>query len=528
MAEVKIIQPQEGMQELMVRSNCDVIFAGGAMNSGKSYAAILSIAEMIQDPDFCAVFLRRTLNETKVGGGLFQEMKGVYKGEIKTAKESDNPRITFQSGAICDFSHISDENPSKLLERIRGWQYSMIYFDEGTSYEWSTFRLLFSRNRSKSRFKSRILLTCNPRRNHWLRRFLNDYIGADGFIKPDWDGRVRYFFIKGKNVEDVVWGDSYEEVYEKCKLQIDEAITRLKSKDATYKSLIKSFVFYLGSTAQNKASIGKDAAYLGSVAAMGDAEYRANLLGNWNVANEDDEAPISNEAATNVYMNDPQDNRDKWITADLADTGTDNFLAIAWSGFHIIDILILTKTTPKKNAEALHFFAVKHGVADSHIIYDAIRGTYINDYIEEAVPFVSYRAPMGMYGRLAYNLKAECYLRLVKMINDGRLSMSDTVAYSRYIHHNLHQDVLVMTEFIEECSVVRFKDMPSGKKQLLSKKEMNALLGKGRSMDLLDPVAMRMLPVLDLPYGDELTGSMPEDEEKEEEDENIYEDNFWA
>ena len=93
MAEIKIIKPQEGMQELMVRSNCDVIFAGGAMNSGKSYAAILSIAEMIQDPDFCAVFLRRTLNETKVGGGLFQEMKGVYKGEIKTAKESDNPLL---------------------------------------------------------------------------------------------------------------------------------------------------------------------------------------------------------------------------------------------------------------------------------------------------------------------------------------------------------------------------------------------------------------------------------------------------
>ena len=55
------------------------------------------------------------------------------------------------------------------------------------------------------------------------------------------------------------------------------------------------------------------------------------------------------------------------------------------------------------------------------------------------------------------------------------------------------------------------------------------MLGKGRSMDLLDPVAMRMLPVLDLPYGDELSGTVREDDEEEgDEDENIYNDSFWA
>ena len=58
--------------------------------------------------------------------------------------------------------------------------------------------------------------------------------------------------------------------------------------------------------------------------------------------------------------------------------------------------------------------------------------------------------------------------------------------------------------------------------------EMNAMLGKGRSMDLLDPVAMRMLPVLDLPYGDELSGTICEDEDENSEDENIYNDSFWA
>ena len=57
---------------------------------------------------------------------------------------------------------------------------------------------------------------------------------------------------------------------------------------------------------------------------------------------------------------------------------------------------------------------------------------------------------------------------------------------------------------------------------------MNAMLGKGRSMGLLDPVAMRMLPVLDLPYGDELSGTISDDEDEYSEDENIYNDSFWA
>ena len=145
-----------------------------------------------------------------------------------------------------------------MLERIRGWQYDLIYFDEGTSYEWSTFRLLFSRNRGTGKWTNKIRLTCNPKKSHWLRIFLRDYIGEDGQIKPDWDGRVRYFYIRGKEVTSVVWGDTPEEVYAQCKYQIDEALEtfRKKGMDVDYKSMVKSFAFYLGSPAENKAMVG--------------------------------------------------------------------------------------------------------------------------------------------------------------------------------------------------------------------------------------------------------------------------------
>ena len=199
-------------------------------------------------------------------------------------------------------------------------------------------------------------------------------------------------------------------------------------------------------------------------------------------------------------------------------------------------MLILGRTTPRQNAERLQIFAAEHDVADNHIIYDAIRGTYINDYIPDAMPYVSYRAPMGMYGRLAQKLKDECYLRLVKTIKRGDLSIEESVALRTYEHQNLKERITIQNEFMEECAVVRFKDVASGKKALLTKKEMNQKLGKGRSMDLLDPIAMRMYPVLEFAYGEELekTTNLNDAHDDDFDDwgrrrgGSIYDDSFWC
>ena len=90
----------------------------------------------------------------------------------------------------------------------------------------------------------------------------------------------------------------------------------------------------------------------------------------------------------------------------------------------------------------------------------------------------------------------------------------------------------MQNEFLEECAVVRFKEVQNGKKTLLSKKEMNQKLGKGRSMDLLDPCAMRMFPVLELPYGDEIIGTscFEEDDDNDDYDDrdSIYNDSTWC
>lgn len=533
MAETKIIRAQKGFQEKFVRTNVDLCIGGGVLGGGKSFAAVLSVAEPSQDPRFRGLFLRNNLGDARASGGLLDTFREAYADGVEIV-ESGEPRVTFASGAKIDVTHVSDQTREKVMQRFKGRQYDFIYFDEGTGFTWECFTAIYSRNRGQAAWTGKVRMTTNPDRNHWLRTFLDWYIGIDGFIREDREGVVRYFYIAGETVKDVVWGDSKEEVYHKCKADIDRKLAKINGSigTSTYEDMIKSFTFYQGRISENKATLGNNGGYVGSVAVTGGRMAEQLLEGNWNVSPDDAiEAEIPTDLARQVLMNDPQTNGDRWITADLADVGSDNFVAFVWDGFHIFEKLVLSKTTPKENAENLLLLAAQHNVSNSHIIYDATRARYINDYIPEAVPFISSTHTIGMYGRMALRLKDECYMRLIQVIKHNNLSMSDKIAESVYEHQNLRNTITIANEFIEECNVVMFKEVQSGKKTLLSKKEMNAKLGKGRSMDVLDPMAMRMLPVLEYPYGEELERSAQWSIEHDDEgrgDVDIHDDSFWC
>jgi hypothetical protein len=111
--------------------------------------------------------------------------------------------------------------------------------------------------------------------------------------------------------------------------------------------------------------------------------------------------------------------------------------------------------------------------------------------------------------------------------------MSEEVASKIYQHNVMKQHITFFNEFIEECSVVRFNKVRNGRQSLLTKKEMNRMLGKGRSMDVLDPMAMRMLPILEYAYGEEFEKCTKALYRYNNEDEDIfggsiYDDGFWC
>jgi hypothetical protein len=94
-------------------------------------------------------------------------------------------------------------------------------------------------------------------------------------------------------------------------------------------------------------------------------------------------------------------------------------------------------------------------------------------------------------------------------VKNNLISISDEVARRKYINaaSKTTSDLTIQNEFCEEARVIRWVDAPNGKKRLATKKELNKLLGRGRSMDLLDAISMRMMPLLNSQDGMELENS---------------------
>lgn len=500
-----VVRPHPGFQEQFASSAVDVVFGGGMLGGGKSVGLVLAMAEpLMTDGDFRALISRKNLGNIKSGGGFVDTFQKIF-GDYCEVRVADSPRISFDSGAYCDLTYIDDGNMDKMRERAKGWQYDVIAIDEITEMSWEAFSYIMTRNRGMSRtFTGKFFATLNPKRSHWTRTFLDWYIGDDGYIIPSHNGIVRYFYVTGSTVKDVVWGGTKEEVYARCKIDIDRKL-RAIGGNFTYKNMIKSFVFYQGKLSENLALVENNPNYIGSVAASGGRMSQALFEGNFNVDPDTAEKmPIELSKARECFTNDPAVNGDKWVTVDLADFGKDNAVALAWNGFHVVDILILMRSTPRSNATQVQIFARKHGVADGNIIYDATAGRYFSDYIPDSIQYISASRPIGVYKLSGATLKDICYLRLCKMIGDGHLTLSPDVGNTIYTHQKLKHNVSVENEFVEECTVVRFQKMPSGKLRLMSKRDMNRHLGLGRSMDLLDPCAMRMMPCVDIEYGAEL------------------------
>jgi len=528
-------------QCIMVTDKNNLYVTDDYIVTHNSFAAVLSIARYVDNPNFRCVFIRKNLSEVKIAGGLYDIAKTIY-GDFTDSKESDSPRITFPSGAWMDCTHVADERPKQLLERIKGWQYPFIYLDELTSYKFGTFLKLMSRNRGAKGIPTYIRGTTNPHNKHWIRKFIDWYVGVDGYIREDRDGVVRYFYISGETVDDVIWGNTKKEVYLQCKDDIDRKLRAVNKNETTftYENFIKSFVFYAGNISENKALIDGNKDYVGSIVASGGKSGKQLLESNWNVdPNEVETIPIPSAVSNAAFSNDSQKNGDRWLTIDLADHGTDNYVALIWDGFEVIDFSTMSTSTPKLNAIRAQQIQQKYDIASSHVLYDATgNGRYLSDYIEGSIPIISNKKPRGKESLAYVFLKDELYARLVWMLNNDYISFSEGIGERIYQHKNLSDNTTIRKEFCEECSVVNWKDQINGKKRLMNKKEMNALLGMGRSMDLLDPMAFRMYPILNCDKGEELTYGIEEqyDDEsyydrfgaRKKEKFDIYNENNWA
>ena len=131
-----IIRPQQGKQELFLRSPADICIYGGAAGCGKTFAILLECLRHIGNPRFEAVVFRQSKPQIMNAGSLYDTSKEIYPYFGATSIITPNIQWRFQSGAKITFVHMFYE---KEKYNWQGSQIPLLIFDELTHFTESQF-----------------------------------------------------------------------------------------------------------------------------------------------------------------------------------------------------------------------------------------------------------------------------------------------------------------------------------------------------------------------------------------------------
>lgn len=261
-----IIRPQPGPQTTFLASPADIGIYGGSAGGGKTWALLMEPLRHVANPQFGAVFFRRTLVQVRNEGGLWDESEKLYPSLNAKPKVAPDLSWTFPAGSSVSFAHLEHD---KTVSNWQGSQIPLICFDELTHFSAKQFWYLLSRNRSMCGVRPYVRATCNPDADSWVAEFISWWINQDtGLPIPERAGVLRWFVRIG---DAVIWADSPGELAE-YKNPVDG--TPIPPKSVT---------FIPAKLTDNAALMAADPGYLANLMALPTVERERLLGGNWKI-----------------------------------------------------------------------------------------------------------------------------------------------------------------------------------------------------------------------------------------------------
>lgn len=206
-------------------------------------------------------------------GGLVDTAFNIYMDlppEWKPEYKKKDHLMVFPSGARVKYSHMEYEQ-DKINHQ--GLQYTFIGFDEGCQFEQTQIEYLMSRLRSESKYPSRMVISCNPDPDHYIRSMIAWYLDDEGFPIPERDGVIRWFIRRDG---EYLWGDTKEELIDKYWDGVDP---KRKPKPVSF-SFIGATIF------DNPPVLENNPDYLAWLEGLPEVEKQQLLHGNWNARPE--------------------------------------------------------------------------------------------------------------------------------------------------------------------------------------------------------------------------------------------------
>lgn len=485
MAEIKIIRPQDGYQMKALASSADIVIGGGAAGAGKTFCLLLEYLRHCKVKCFGGVIFRRTSNQIRNEGGLWDTSMKLYPYVGAIPKES-SLEWDFGGMSRLKFNHLEYE---KDILSWQGSQIPMIGFDELTHFTEKMFFYMLSRNRSVCGIKPYIRATCNPDPDSWVAKLIEWWIDAEtGFPIPERDGVIRYFVKYG---DSYIWGDTKKEVITKSWTFLEKLVTE---SGVNPDDFVKSITFVSGSIYSNKELLNADPAYLGNLLSQDEQTRRQLLEGNWKYTLSSNDIYDYQSFRGLFYNKIDARTPEKYITADIALRGSNKFVVAYWEGKSLEDIKIMDKSDGKEVVDAISEMAKKYSVQNHRILFDADGvGGFIDGFVVGSLGFNGGIAPLktkDMAGVIIkeeyHNLKTQCYYRSGLSVSRGEYRISEKVASMMYDSKSTIQQRFIY----ERKAIKRDKVDADGKLRIIPKEKMKILLN-GDSPDLLDAFMMR-------------------------------------
>lgn len=441
----------------------------------------------IYNPDVAMYAFRRLEDDVK--RGPWKASKPIFRGFGIPKEASYEWSFLDGQGATLKMEHLQDL--SKVSDRFRGAELAYLDLEELPEFTRDNINVIqdfLAVNRNTAGVRSQMVCTCNPvGKSNKLRILLDWYIDPEtDTVIPERDGKKRYLFFYGKDITEIAWGDSWQEVYSHpaAKQKID---LLLKGRDGMGpEDMILTMQFIEGDYSNNRILQLTDKRYISRLASSGGESVANDLQGVWRdidsgsglITREDMEAFFDNTERRDGTMR---------ATADVALTG-DFMVLFAFDGHHVCDMEAWRGAPSDEIPSFIDKFLRKNGVREENFAYDSNGlGLWLKDSFKRSFQFNNKSAASDP--RLWNNLKSESAEKFVKAFKGREFSISEELLRRRFTDSR-GRSFSIADRLMEERMAVKRKDSGEARFEIISKKQMK--LEIGHSPDFMEALFMVM------------------------------------
>lgn len=484
----KKICAQKGCQEKFLSNDADITIFGGNRGGSKSFSLLMEVLKDIDNPHFMATILR---NEKDDLLDLINTSYLLYSQFGAYNKSINDMTWNFRFGGKLKFSYYAD-TLEDFKKRFQGKQYAYVGIDEITHSDYAKFKYLITCNRNAYNIRNRFYGTCNPDPDSWVRKFIDWWIGEDGYPIPERDGIVRYCFMDGDTPDSIYWGDTPEEVYEQCKNIIDplwKPEYEVMGFDKIH-MFVKSVTFIKGKLEENIALIASDPNYVANLAQQDEEQRARDLEGNWNYKMTGDD--IIKMADMDAFYRRPQMPPGKrYCTCDVAFDGGDSLVMWLWKGWHIEDVFVC-RLDSRGSLDAVSSKLEEWGVLEENFTYDLNGiGQMFKGFFRKAVPFNNRESVDPKLKNVYDTIKSQCAYLFAKKLVNGEVSINPRLLDLKFSGRGFDKTPLRMI-LMKERKCIRADENSSDKGFCIIKKsDMKKVVG--HSPDYFESLLMRYI-----------------------------------